>query len=215
MFVRSLNGDALPDEYRPNGEDTETYIDFNCSDHMAQTIQMELHPVSLVVDEPRSPGYLFSTNQPPGIVLLKLNNLAFVTVATNTVGVTTVSTLGQGQIQPFAPNPAALDIFVRNSMIMEEFQVGENRLNRVAKKAFINTQTCIDCNGNGRLAWEIPNMRELQPVTDHVNQANLFSTPKPPYVVLDALEARGFRVVEAKTEVDGVTTVWTLRRPMA
>ena len=182
MFVRSLNGDALPDEYHPNGEDTKTYTDCNCSDQMAQTIQRELHPVSLVVSEPRSPGYLFSTNQPPGVVLLKLNNLAFVTVATNTVGVTTVSTLDQGHLQPFAPNPA-LDIFVRNSMIIEEFQAGENRLNRVAKKAYVNTQTYIDCNGNGRLAREMPDMPELQPVAENANQANLFSTPKPPYVV--------------------------------
>lgn len=58
-------------------------------------------------------------------------------------------------------------------------------------------------------------MPELQVVTENANQANLFSTPQPPYVVLDALEARELRVVEANTEVDGVTTVWTLRSPMA
>ena len=190
----------------------EIYIDCNCDEwsEMAESIERILSPArQLQVDLPKSPGCLISTIRPHDEVLHKLAQVDFNVVASNTVGETTVSTLARRGPDPGVPNISNA-IYVRNSMNMDEFQV-----NRVAKKAYFNKQTYIDCNGNGRLAREMPDMPELQTVAQNANQENLFSTPQPPYVVLDALEARGFRVVEAKTEVDGVTTVWTLRHPMA
>lgn len=82
---------------------------------------------------------------------------------------------------------------------------------RVAEDAYRDTETYIDSN----VQWTD---REFRSLGTHPSQLTVFgggrsrlSTSYPPCAVLDMLHALGFPVIAANTDLDGVTTEWTLR----